>query len=154
MMAGLACMLTACVAGCTSDNRASVGDGGAACIDFDLSAYDKSCQEDSNCIAALGGMICDPDCLCGGSAAITADAEALYNAALSAAGSSLPRGPVCSCLGPLGSPTVSRSSVFTAQILLITPWSQFRRAALMVADGQLRTRQAMARWRLLEFRGA
>jgi hypothetical protein len=95
-LAALACVITSCVAGCTSDNRVSAGDGGVACIDFDLSKYDKFCQEDSDCINVNAGMICDRGCMCGGHT-INADAQAAYSAAFSVAVASLPPGMSCSC---------------------------------------------------------
>jgi hypothetical protein len=102
MLAGFACVFNGCVAGCASSSRASVGDGGVACIDFDLSTYDKSCQKDSDCINVNAGMICDRGCMCGGYAINTA-AQAPYNATFAAAVAPLPLGISCSCPA-LGSP--------------------------------------------------
>jgi hypothetical protein len=42
-------------------------DSGADCVDLDLSTYDTSCVQTSDCIDVTGGEICPDSCFCGGS---------------------------------------------------------------------------------------
>jgi hypothetical protein len=84
--------------GLTSSD-AAVGDGaasdGATCVDIDVSTYDRSCQTDSDCINVSAGTICSGyNCLCGG-AAINADGQARYQAALASVQPG--PGPYCGC---------------------------------------------------------
>jgi hypothetical protein len=64
-------------------------DGGStACVDIDLSTYDASCKQDSDCTMITAGRVCADGCMCGGSA-INTDGLARYNATVSALGPSL-----------------------------------------------------------------
>jgi hypothetical protein len=68
---------------CTSgDTSADAGGAEAsACVNIDLSTYDRSCKADSDCIQISSGMLCSPTCLCGGSA-INIDGQARYDDAI------------------------------------------------------------------------
>jgi hypothetical protein len=71
-----------------------VSDGGV-CIDIDVSKFDRTCATDTDCIDVYAGMLCDGyDCTCGG-AAISADAQAAYDALFSSVHPG--PGPLCSC---------------------------------------------------------
>ncbi len=80
-----------CLAACTGKTSES-GDGGAGdgggsgsgggCVDVELSTYDLSCQQDSDCIVISAGQICPGDCDCGGST-INASGQARYQSAVS-----------------------------------------------------------------------
>src|SRR5208283_2561625 len=80
-----------CLAACTGKTSES-GDGGAGgdggsgsaggCVDVELSTYDLSCQEDSDCITISAGQICPGDCACGG-ATINVSGQARYQSAVS-----------------------------------------------------------------------
>jgi hypothetical protein len=66
-----------------------------ACIDVNLSIYDRSCRVDSDCISVAAGTLCSYNAcaFCGGST-INANAFAKYKAALA----TLPQGTgVCNC---------------------------------------------------------
>src|SRR5580658_7799893 len=79
--------------GGSSSGGSSTGYGGAGgntavspgggCVDIELSAYDTSCVQSTDCISVSAGLICTGACLCGGQGAISASAQAQYNAALS-----------------------------------------------------------------------
>jgi len=48
------------------DTGISTGDG-STCVDIDLSTYDQSCNQASNCILIPTGELCSGQCDCGGS---------------------------------------------------------------------------------------
>ena len=52
------------------------------CVTIDLSTYDRSCQQTSDCVDITSGTLCSGDCLCGGSA-INVDGQARYQQAIS-----------------------------------------------------------------------
>jgi hypothetical protein len=64
------------------------------CVNVDVSTYDQSCTVDSDCVEISAGLLCDKDCLCGGST-INGDGQARYDAAIAPLGT----GPACSCPG-------------------------------------------------------
>jgi hypothetical protein len=66
---------------------------GGGCVNIELSAYDTSCFQSSDCISINVGQVCIGECLCGGEGAISASAQAQYNAALS----SIQTNDRCSC---------------------------------------------------------
>jgi hypothetical protein len=67
---------------------------GSACVIIDLSSYDQSCNQASDCIAVVGGgQICDGYCNCD-EGAINASAQATYDSALSQV---TPSTTVCAC---------------------------------------------------------
>ena len=55
---------------------------GGACVTIDVSTYDRSCQQASDCVAITAGTLCDGDCSCGG-ATINADGMSRYQSAVS-----------------------------------------------------------------------
>jgi hypothetical protein len=72
------------------------------CVDIELSTYDQSCQESSDCVAIYSGTVCTGagSCLCPGSA-INQSGQARYDAVIN---SLTFTGPPCAC--PFfGSPT-------------------------------------------------
>ena len=60
-------------------------DAGRACVDVDLSTYDTSCQEDTDCTMITAGTLCSDSCMCGG-ATINTDGLGRYNMEVSALG--------------------------------------------------------------------
>ena len=72
--------------------QTQVVDAGAACVDIDLSTYDTSCQQDSDCADITAGTVCTDSCMCGG-AAINTDGLGRYGAAIGTIGTSL----ACPC---------------------------------------------------------
>jgi hypothetical protein len=70
-------------------------------VDIDVSDYDTSCTQDSDCIAITAGTLCTGACLCGG-ATINKSAEAQYEAAIasiSSGGCPCASGPIPQCQG-------------------------------------------------------
>jgi hypothetical protein len=57
-------------------------DATAACVDIDLSTYDRSCNVASDCIEINSGVLCPGACMCGGST-INKSGQARYDAAIS-----------------------------------------------------------------------
>ncbi len=55
------------------------GDGGS-CVNVDLTTYDKTCNQDSDCMLVTGGELCPGSCDCGGTP-INVSGEARYSAA-------------------------------------------------------------------------
>jgi hypothetical protein len=53
------------VDGGESDSEISTEDG-ATCVDIDVSTYDQSCSQASDCILILAGEVCDGQCACSG----------------------------------------------------------------------------------------
>ncbi|HEX8794439.1 MAG TPA: hypothetical protein VF765_26020 [Polyangiaceae bacterium] len=85
--------------GGSASTDAAAGDvaasDGATCVDIDVSTFDRSCQNDSDCINVSAGTICSGyNCLCGG-AAINASEQGRYNAALASVEAG--PGPYCQC---------------------------------------------------------
>jgi hypothetical protein len=62
----LALLVVAACGGLTSGS--SGGGGNGSCVTIDLSIYDQSCNQDSDCIVLATGQICSGQCGCGGSA--------------------------------------------------------------------------------------
>jgi hypothetical protein len=60
-------------------------DAGTGCVDIDLSTYDTSCKQDSDCVNVTAGTICTGSCQCGG-AAINTDGLGRYDTAVSGLG--------------------------------------------------------------------
>lgn len=58
-------------------------DAGVACVDTDVSTYDRSCSKDSDCIN-IQSVMCAGECYCacGGNAAINVDGRARYQQAV------------------------------------------------------------------------
>jgi hypothetical protein len=54
----------------------------ASCVTIDVSTYDRSCNQASDCVTITAGTICDGQCGCGGST-INADGMAEYSSAIS-----------------------------------------------------------------------
>lgn len=93
----------------TADAGVSIDTGGpsdgGACVEIDLSSYDQTCKEDTDCAAAGGGTFCagGPFCNCP-SSTINVDGMSRYKAALEDARSRIAPG-VGGCLCPtFGSP--------------------------------------------------
>jgi hypothetical protein len=63
------------------DAGVSTGDGGT-CVDIDLSAYDSSCNQTSDCILIRTGEVCSGQCECGGEP-VNASEETRYRQATS-----------------------------------------------------------------------
>jgi hypothetical protein len=59
-------------------------DAGVVCVEIDITAYDTSCREDSDCIEITAGDLYSGGCgrVCGGSA-VNATEQARYTAAVS-----------------------------------------------------------------------
>jgi hypothetical protein len=53
----------------------------AACVNVDVSTYDQSCTQSSDCVEVTAGMVCTGGCSCGGSL-INADGQARYDQAI------------------------------------------------------------------------
>ena len=68
-------------AGAASDGGTGAADGGT-CVDIDLSMYDQSCTQTSDCILLLTGKVCTGDCTCGGSP-VNASEQARFQEATS-----------------------------------------------------------------------
>jgi len=74
--------------GGTSTSDASPGDAvvvgsdGGLCVNVDLSTYDQSCSQASDCIVILTGDVCDGTCGCGGSP-VNISGQARYDQAIS-----------------------------------------------------------------------
>jgi hypothetical protein len=71
----------------------SPGEPGESCVNVDLSAYDTSCIQNTDCISVNVGQVCSGTCLCGGGGAISASAQPEYKAALS----SIQTNDTCPC---------------------------------------------------------
>jgi hypothetical protein len=57
-------------------------DAGPGCVDIDLSTYDLSCQQASDCILVPSGVVCTGNCDCGGSP-VSASEQSRIDQALS-----------------------------------------------------------------------
>jgi len=57
-------------------------DAAATCVDIDVTTYDQSCTQSSDCLEITAGMFCTGGCSCGGSL-INVDGQARYNQAIS-----------------------------------------------------------------------
>jgi hypothetical protein len=66
-------------AGSTSSSGGSADDGGR-CVNVDLSSYDQSCNQASDCVYVQSGEVCSGQCGCG-NAVINAAGEARYRQA-------------------------------------------------------------------------
>jgi len=77
-------LLAALLGACSGKTASSGGgpDAGGACVNIDLSTYDQSCRQDSDCTLITPGEICPGDCSCGG-ATVNVSEEARYVAAVS-----------------------------------------------------------------------
>jgi hypothetical protein len=69
----------------------STGDVGNGCVNVDVSTYDQSCVQDSDCIDVTTGVLCPDRCQCGGST-INRSEQARYQAATASI-----TGPPCHC---------------------------------------------------------
>jgi hypothetical protein len=74
----------------------TTGGTGGSCVNIELSAYDTSCVQNTDCISVNVGQVCAGACLCGGGGAIATSSQTQYNAALS----SIQTNDTCSCPGP------------------------------------------------------
>lgn len=82
----------------TSDTDAGRSASDSACVNFDPSTYDRSCQTNDDCIAIFAGTLCPGDtCWCP-TGTISAADEARYRAAFSSAPISV-RGCFCPPMG-------------------------------------------------------
>jgi hypothetical protein len=63
------------------------GQTGSACVDVDLSTYDRSCQSSSDCVDITPGVICPGSCTCGG-AAVNASEQLRYQNTIDQLGTS------------------------------------------------------------------
>lgn len=73
-----------------------VSDSEVSCVGIDVSAFDRSCETDSDCIAVFAGVLCAGyNCICPAGGAINAADDARYRALVS----SVPPGPgpYCQC---------------------------------------------------------
>jgi hypothetical protein len=77
-------------------SSSTTGGTGGSCVNIELSVYDTSCVQNTDCISVNVGQVCAGACLCGGGGAIATSAQAQYNAALS----SIQTNDTCSCPGP------------------------------------------------------
>jgi hypothetical protein len=55
---------------------------GATCVDIDLSTYDTSCNQASDCTLVQGGTVCGPQCNCGGVDAVNGSEQSRYQNAI------------------------------------------------------------------------
>ena len=64
-----AALLAGLVIACSGKLAGSPGGdaGGPGCVDVDLSTYDVSCTQDSDCMEVTAGQLCESSCMCGGS---------------------------------------------------------------------------------------
>jgi hypothetical protein len=77
--------------GAESDSNG--GDHETSCVDIDLSKYDQSCNQASDCLSVTAGLLCPgKSCLCGGSF-INQSEGAKYQAAVAPLGNSI----ACPC---------------------------------------------------------
>src|ERR1019366_7166364 len=60
-----------------SPDASAEGGSGAACVNVELSSYDRSCNVDADCVEITSGTICNGNCECGGSV-INVDGQARY----------------------------------------------------------------------------
>jgi hypothetical protein len=76
-------------------------DAESTCVEIELSSYDTSCNQDSDCFVIQTGQVCDGDCECGGEP-INVSGEAQYEQAVSGiqfGECGCPSGPTPSCVG-------------------------------------------------------
>lgn len=64
----------------TADDAGPPPADAAACVNIDVSSYDQSCMQSSDCIVVTDGMVCTGECACGGSL-INVDGQARYEQA-------------------------------------------------------------------------
>jgi hypothetical protein len=64
----------------TADDAGQPSSDAAECVNVDVSSYDQSCTQSSDCIEVTAGMVCTGECSCGGSL-INVDGQAHYNQA-------------------------------------------------------------------------
>lgn len=69
-------------------------DDGGRCVNVDLSSYDLSCEQASDCVFIQSGDVCSGQCGCS-NAVVNADGEARYEAAI--AGAKVKTAP-CLCI--------------------------------------------------------
>jgi hypothetical protein len=87
---------------CTT--QSSVPDAGTdagSCVNVDLSTYDQSCNQDSDCVYVQSGEVCSGQCGCGNSV-VNADGEARYQQATASidwADCMCPAQPTPQCVG-------------------------------------------------------
>lgn len=70
---------------------AAAPDGGA-CVNIDLSTYDRSCTTTEDCIRIQAGTVCSDTCACG-NASVNADGQARYQQTIAPLGPT----PACGC---------------------------------------------------------
>jgi hypothetical protein len=80
-------LLAACTGKVVTEGQIGAPDGGNAdtgtgtqCVNVDLTTYDQSCNEASDCVGITAGQVCPGSCGCGG-AVINVDGQARYDAA-------------------------------------------------------------------------
>jgi hypothetical protein len=78
-----------------SDGGTYTEPDGAICVDIDLSTYDQSCNQASDCTEIRTGTICTGQCVCGDSP-VNASEQSRYAKAIAPITSS---GLGCSCIG-------------------------------------------------------
>jgi hypothetical protein len=82
LVVGLApCAVIACGGRTFGQETPDGGDDGGACVTIDVTTYDRSCQQASDCISISAGTFCDGECGCGG-ATINGDGESRYESQL------------------------------------------------------------------------
>ena len=65
-----AVILLACsgkTTGVGPDGGGASGDAAVTCVNVDLSTYDRSCKQASDCVSVTAGEVCTGQCSCGGS---------------------------------------------------------------------------------------
>jgi len=87
------------VGGASGASGAGESNDGGTCVNVDLSSYDKSCRQDTDCVAVVSGPICSNSyCSCpGGDVAINVSGQPRFEATVSPVLSSIPVGGRCSC---------------------------------------------------------
>ena len=77
--------------GVTTDDAGPPPTDATTCVNIDVSVYDQSCTQSSDCAEVTAGMVCTGECACGGSL-INVDGQARYNQATTAIVSAM-----CAC---------------------------------------------------------
>lgn len=75
--AGISPGVAACVVAALAESAGPCQATESACVNVDLSTYDRSCRSNSDCIPVVGGMTCPSGCACP-NAAINASGRAHY----------------------------------------------------------------------------
>ena len=66
----------------SSGDSSTTTDASSTCVQIDLSTYDLSCTQASDCFAIQTGTVCNGQCACGGTP-VNIDGQAMYDNATS-----------------------------------------------------------------------